>query len=110
WASARFAGEPLLVARTGYTGEDGFELLVPAAAAAELWDAVLTAGSAHGLVPAGLAARDTLRLEAGMPLYGHELARDIRPAAARLGRVVAFDKESFVGKEASAAASDARVL
>ncbi|MEE2815355.1 MAG: glycine cleavage system aminomethyltransferase GcvT [Actinomycetota bacterium] len=110
WASATFAGKPLLLARTGYTGEDGFELLVPAADAAELWDAVLAAGESHGLVPAGLAARDTLRLEAGMPLYGHELSREIRPAQAGLGRVVVADKERFVGKDAVEPPAGARVL
>jgi aminomethyltransferase len=68
-----YEGAALLVARTGYTGEDGFELYVEAARAAQLWDALTTAGAEHGLVPCGLAARDTLRLEAGMPLYGHEL-------------------------------------
>ncbi|BDZ38877.1 aminomethyltransferase [Microbacterium suwonense] len=103
-ASATFAGKPLLLARTGYTGEDGFELLVAAADAEALWDAVLAAGEKHGIVPAGLAARDTLRLEAGMPLYGHELSREIRPAQAGLGRVVAVDKERFVGKDAVAPA------
>ncbi|WP_460799239.1 glycine cleavage system aminomethyltransferase GcvT [Microbacterium sp. GXF0217] len=110
WASATYAGAPLLIARTGYTGEDGFELLVRAADATALWDAVLAAGAAHGLVPAGLAARDTLRLEAGMPLYGHELSLDTKPAQAGLGRVVAADKDAFVGKDAVAPASDARVL
>ncbi|MGX1793865.1 glycine cleavage system aminomethyltransferase GcvT [Microbacterium sp. NPDC055312] len=103
WASATFAGKPLLLARTGYTGEDGFELLVDAGDAAALWDAVLAAGADHGLVPAGLAARDTLRLEAGMPLYGHELTRETVPAQAGLGRVVVADKERFVGKDALAA-------
>ena len=110
WASARFHGEPLLLARTGYTGEDGFELLVRADDAAALWDAVSIAGEAHGLVPAGLAARDTLRLEAGMPLYGHELSLETKPAQAGLGRVVVTDKESFVGKGETDAASDSRVL
>ncbi len=110
WASATFAGSPLLLARTGYTGEDGFELLVPAQDAEVLWDAVVAAGAAHDLVPAGLAARDTLRLEAGMPLYGHELTRDIKPAQAGLGRVVVSDKESFVGKDAVSPAEDAPVL
>ncbi|WP_460800664.1 glycine cleavage system aminomethyltransferase GcvT [Microbacterium sp. GXF6406] len=100
WASARFAGEPLIIARTGYTGEDGFELLVRAGDAVALWDAALAAGADHGLVPAGLAARDTLRLEAGMPLHGHELSLDIVPAQAGLGRVVASDKDDFVGKAA----------
>ena len=110
WATASFAGEPLLLARTGYTGEDGFELLVPAAHATALWDAVLDAGAPHGLVPAGLAARDTLRLEAGMPLYGHELSLDTAPAQAGLGRVVVAAKERFVGKDAPAPADDARIL
>ncbi|WP_102192343.1 glycine cleavage system aminomethyltransferase GcvT [Microbacterium aurantiacum] len=110
WADAFFLGEPLLIARTGYTGEDGFELLVRAADAPALWDALIIAGEPHGLVPAGLAARDTLRLEAGMPLYGHELSLDTKPAQAGLGRVVAADKESFVGKDAVDAASDAPVL
>ncbi len=110
WADAFFLGHPLLIARTGYTGEDGFELLVRAADAAALWDAALAAGSAHGLVPAGLAARDTLRLEAGMPLYGHELSLDTKPAQAGLGRVVASDKDDFVGKDAALPADDARIL
>lgn len=110
WSSATWRGRPLLLARTGYTGEDGFELLVAAADAESLWDAVLAAGEPHGLVPAGLAARDTLRLEAGMPLYGHELSRETKPAQAGLGRVVAADKERFVGKDAVEPASDARVL
>ncbi|WP_417508235.1 glycine cleavage system aminomethyltransferase GcvT [Microbacterium sp.] len=116
WTDARYNGEPLIVARTGYTGEDGFELLVRAEDAAALWDAALAVGEPHGLVPAGLAARDTLRLEAGMPLYGHELSLGIKPAQAGLGRVVASDKDDFVGKNAvdastgSAIAGPARVL
>ncbi|WP_298867829.1 glycine cleavage system aminomethyltransferase GcvT [uncultured Microbacterium sp.] len=110
WANATFNGRPLLLARTGYTGEDGFELLVAAADAEALWDAVLAAGAQQGLVPCGLAARDTLRLEAGMPLYGHELSLDTKPAQAGLGRVVVTDKERFVGKGATAPADGARVL
>ncbi|GEK87317.1 glycine cleavage system aminomethyltransferase GcvT [Microbacterium aerolatum] len=110
WTDALFSGQPLLIARTGYTGEDGFELLVRSDDAAALWDAALAAGTPHGLVPAGLAARDTLRLEAGMPLYGHELSLDTKPAQAGLGRVVASDKDDFVGKPGAAAADDARVL
>lgn len=110
WASATYAGEPLLIARTGYTGEDGFELLVPAAHATALWDALQEAGRPHGLVPAGLAARDTLRLEAGMPLYGHELGLTVTPAQAGLGRVVVGAKERFVGKDAVDADADAPVL
>ncbi|MEV7609560.1 glycine cleavage system aminomethyltransferase GcvT [Microbacterium sp. NPDC089320] len=110
WADASFRGRPLLLARTGYTGEDGFELLVRAADAAALWDALIEAGQPHGLVSAGLAARDTLRLEAGMPLYGHELSPETKPSQAGLGRVVVSDKESFVGKGAVEAAADAPVL
>jgi len=110
WADALFQGAPLLLARTGYTGEDGFELLVRAADAPALWDALVEAGQPHGLVPAGLAARDTLRLEAGMPLYGHELSRETKPSQAGLGRVVVSDKDDFIGKGAVDAASDAPVL
>jgi len=105
WSAGTFAGTPLFIARTGYTGEDGFELLVPNASAPALWDALLIAGEPHGLVPAGLAARDTLRLEAGMPLHGHELSAGILPAQAGLGRVVALDKDDFTGKAAVASAS-----
>jgi aminomethyltransferase len=106
------AAVPLHIGRTGYTGEDGFELYIRASSAPALWDALLAAGEPHGLVPAGLAARDTLRLEAGMPLYGHELSLDIVPAQAGLGRVVAADKDDFVGKAGLAAvvATDAPVL
>jgi aminomethyltransferase len=102
--SAKVAGRPLLLARTGYTGEDGFELYVSPDDAEYLWAALTEAGSPHGLVPAGLAARDSLRLEAGMALYGNELSRDLTPYDAGLGWVVKLDKESdFVGKAALAA-------
>lgn len=109
---AQFDGTPLLIARTGYTGEDGFELYIGAERAVALWDALLAAGEPFGLVPAGLAARDTLRLEAGMPLYGHELSLDILPVQAGLGRVVALDKDDFVGRSGlqSVVASQAPVL
>ncbi|MGV9768390.1 glycine cleavage system aminomethyltransferase GcvT [Microbacterium sp. NPDC003461] len=110
WASARFDGAPLLIARTGYTGEDGFELMIPVDRAASLWRAVLAAGEPHGLVPAGLAARDTLRLEAGMPLYGHELSRDVVPAQAGLGRVIPADKTGFIGEAAKEPRPEAPVL
>lgn len=109
-ADARFAGEPLLIARTGYTGEDGFELLIPNAQALPLWDALRAAGERHDLQPAGLAARDTLRLEAGMPLYGHELSLDVAPGQVGLGRVVVTAKESFVGQDALDSTVDAPVL
>ena len=110
--AATFEGEPVLVARTGYTGEDGFELYVAPDKAPGLWDALRETGGAR-VVPAGLASRDTLRLEAGMPLYGHELSRDILPVQAGLGRVVALAKEGdFVGRAAieQGPAADAPVL
>ncbi|MFI9484981.1 glycine cleavage system aminomethyltransferase GcvT [Promicromonospora sp. NPDC052451] len=116
----RFEGEPVLVGRTGYTGEDGFEIWVPAGHAVALWRALRTAGEPFGLVPAGLSARDSLRLEAGMPLYGHELDTTTTPFEAGLGRVVRLDKETedgtpipFVGRDALAArkgSAPARVL
>lgn len=103
-----FRGQPLLVARTGYTGEDGFELYLAADHARELWDALVVAGGDRGLVPAGLASRDTLRLEAGMPLYGHELSLTTFPAQAGLGRVVNLNKDNdFVGRAASEAGPEA---
>ncbi|MBT2551701.1 glycine cleavage system aminomethyltransferase GcvT [Arthrobacter sp. ISL-5] len=94
-------GQELLLARTGYTGEDGFEIYVPNEDAAGLWEALLETGAGHGLIPAGLACRDSLRLEAGMPLYGNELSREGNPYAAGLGPVVSLAKESdFIGKAA----------
>ncbi|MFG2467583.1 glycine cleavage system aminomethyltransferase GcvT [Streptomyces canus] len=95
------AGVPALIARTGYTGEDGFELFVKPEHAVELWQALSKAGEGVGLVPCGLSCRDTLRLEAGMPLYGHELSTSLTPFDAGLGRVVKFEKEGdFVGRAA----------
>ncbi|MER7233359.1 glycine cleavage system aminomethyltransferase GcvT [Streptomyces olivaceus] len=100
------AGVPALIARTGYTGEDGFELFVQPAHAVELWEALTRAGEGVGLVPCGLSCRDTLRLEAGMPLYGHELSTALTPFDAGLGRVVKFEKEGdFVGRAALAEAA-----
>jgi aminomethyltransferase len=100
---AAVAGSDVLVARTGYTGEDGFELFTPAGEAEQVWQALTAAGAARGLVPAGLAARDTLRLEAGMPLYGNELSRELTPFDAGLGRVVKLGKPGdFVGRAALA--------
>jgi aminomethyltransferase len=89
-----------LVSRTGYTGEDGFELYCDADAAETLWLALLDAGAADGLLPSGLGARDTLRLEKGFPLYGHELDDTTTPLEAGLGWVVKFSKPAFVGREA----------
>ena len=100
-AEGTVAGMHALVARTGYTGEDGFEVFVEVERAAELWDAMLEAGRPHGLVPVGLGARDTLRLEAGMPLYGNELDRATNPFEASLGRVVKLAKPGdFTGRAA----------
>jgi aminomethyltransferase len=107
-AFGEVAGRPAWVARTGYTGEDGFEVYVRPADAGPAWEALSSAGAAAGLVPAGLAARDTLRLEAGMPLYGNELGPDLTPFEAGLGRVVKFDKPGdFVGRAALLARSAA---
>lgn len=97
--SVEWEGVSLTVAGTGYTGEDGVEMAVPAEAAGRLWDAVI----AVGITPAGLGARDTLRLEAGLPLHGHELGPGITPLQAGLGWVVRWDKPSFQGREALAA-------
>jgi aminomethyltransferase len=89
-------GAPCTAAGTGYTGEDGVECAVPAAVATRFWQAVLDAG----ILPAGLGARDTLRLEAGLPLHGHELGPGITPLQAGLGWVVGWDKEDFRGRSA----------
>lgn len=104
---ARIGGFEVNLARTGYTGEDGFEIYCRPADAPAVWDLVLEEGRPDGLVPAGLACRDTLRLEAGMPLYGHELSLDVTPYEAGLGRVVNLDKRDFVGRAALAARSTA---
>ena len=96
------AGAAALVARTGYTGEDGFELFVSADRTEELWTALLEAGAPDGLQPAGLGARDTLRLEASFPLYGHELTREVSPLEVGLGRFVSKG-DAYVGASAIAA-------
>lgn len=94
------AGVEMIISRTGYTGEDGFELYLPASAAVEIWQQLLVAGAPHGLLPIGLGARDTLRLEKGYALYGHELSREISPLEAGLAWITKLDKENFVGKAA----------
>ena len=96
------AGVPCLVSRTGYTGEDGFEIRMPSECSIEVWDALPA-------VPCGLGCRDTLRFEAGMPLYGNELARDISPLEAGLDRFVLLDKPGFIGRTALAASLAAGV-
>jgi aminomethyltransferase len=101
--SCQVLGADVLLARTGYTGEDGFEIYCRPETAELIWHGLIRAGQAHGLAPAGLACRDTLRLEAGMPLYGHELSALVTPFEVGLGRLVSFTKEhGFVGDEALA--------
>ncbi len=97
-------GIKCIVSRTGYTGSDGFELYVPAEKTEEMWNALLENGQDEGLIPCGLGARDTLRLEASMPLYGHELSDTISPLTAGLGYFVKMDKPDFIGKSALEAA------
>jgi aminomethyltransferase len=97
---AAILGRSCLVSRTGYTGEDGCELIVPAAIAGDVWDRLLEAGRERGAVPAGLGARDTLRLEAAMPLYGHELTEQIDPVQAGLDFAVNIKDHPFIGREA----------
>ncbi|MFJ8439581.1 glycine cleavage system aminomethyltransferase GcvT [Kitasatospora griseola] len=111
---ATVADRQVWLARTGYTGEDGFEVFCAPADAEHLWTALTGAGTDEGLIPCGLSCRDTLRLEAGMPLYGHELSTELTPFDAGLGRVVRFDKTTnggeFVGRKAleeAAAAAEA---
>jgi len=96
----RVEGVECLVSRTGYTGEDGFELYFPAEHAEALWQAILAAGQLGGVKPVGLGARDTLRFEACLALYGHELTDEISPLMAGLGWTVKFNKPEFIGREA----------
>lgn len=98
WKDVEIGGIVCRIARTGYTGEDGFEFYVSNDRTEELWDTLLEAGRSRGLAPIGLGARDTLRLEARMPLYGQELADDISPYEAGLGWAVSLDKGDFVGR------------
>ncbi|MDY3249570.1 MAG: glycine cleavage system aminomethyltransferase GcvT [Candidatus Choladocola sp.] len=93
-------GMDCIISRTGYTGEDGFEFYLAAAEASKLWELLLETGKEEGLIPCGLGARDTLRLEAAMPLYGHEMDDTITPLEAGLGMFVKMDKEEFIGKDA----------
>ncbi|WP_165224165.1 glycine cleavage system aminomethyltransferase GcvT [Aquisphaera insulae] len=98
--AGRLFGElDTIVSRTGYTGEDGYELIVPSDQAVRVWEALLESGKGHGILPCGLGARDTLRFEAAMPLYGHELSAEINPYAAGVGWAVKLEKGEFVGRE-----------
>ncbi len=98
------AGLPMIVSRTGYTGEDGFELYCRQDDVVPLWQALMTAGAPQGLVPIGLGARDTLRLEKAYALYGHELSAEILPLEARLGWITKLDKPDFCGRDSLLAA------
>lgn len=100
FADGEVAGQQLTVCRTGYTGERGYELVVPAAGAVAVWDAVMEAGAAYDIRACGLGARDTLRTEMGYPLHGHELSLEISPVMARAGWAVGWKKPAFWGKEA----------
>lgn len=102
---ANIKGIPCVLSRTGYTGEDGFEIYMPADKAAEIWEILIESGKEEGLIPCGLGARDTLRMEAAMPLYGHDMNDDISPKVAGLGFAIKMDKPEFIGKEAIEAAT-----
>lgn len=93
-------GVKTLISRTGYTGEDGFEIYIPAHEARQVWQTLMTAGKAYNLVPAGLGARDTLRFEARLPLYGQELSSTISPLEAGVGLFIKWDKGDFIGRDA----------
>jgi aminomethyltransferase len=100
FADGEVAGTPARIAHTGYTGEDGYEIYVPPAQAERMWQLVMDAGAEFGIKPCGLGARNTLRLEAKMALYGHEIDASISPLEADLGWIVKLDKGEFVGREA----------
>ncbi len=100
FVTATWGGVDLIVCRTGYTGERGYELVVPAGSAAAVWDAVLAAGAEYDILPCGLGARDTLRTEMGYPLHGHDLSPQISPVMANLNWAVGWDKPAFWGAEA----------
>ena len=108
FAHGEIAGVRGTVSRTGYTGEDGFEVMVPPAMAARVWDALLQAGKPHGLIPAGLGARDTLRLEAAMRLYGNDIDDTTTVIEADLGWIVGWNKPEFLGRDVLHAAEGER--
>jgi aminomethyltransferase len=102
FATGEVAGVRATLSRTGYTGEDGFELFVPPAQAERVWNAVLEAGKPSGLIPCGLGARDTLRLEAGMRLYGNDIDETTSVLEADLGWIVGWNKDDFLGARSCA--------
>jgi aminomethyltransferase len=99
FVEADFDGTPVVVCRTGYTGERGYELVVPDEVVGPLWDALFKAGEGHGITPCGLGARDTLRTEMGYPLHGQDITREVTPNEARLGWAVGWKKEAFWGRD-----------
>ncbi len=108
WTDSSVAGVPALVSRTGYTGELGFEIYIQnkPGAASNVWDAIVDAGKEFGIIPIGLGARDTLRLEMGFCLYGNDIDRTTNPLEAGLGWITKFDKGEFIGREAIMSARD----
>ncbi|MBZ5740353.1 glycine cleavage system aminomethyltransferase GcvT [Nocardioides mangrovi] len=113
FAEAPYDGETVVVCRTGYTGERGYELVAPVAVAGALWDAILAAGEQYGILPCGLGARDTLRTEMGYPLHGQDISLDVTPVQARLGWAVGWGKDAFWGRDVLVAEREegpARVL
>jgi len=107
FAEGQVAGVETIISRTGYTGEDGFELYCPTAGAVELWQQLVRVGEPLGLLPTGLGARDTLRLEKAYALYGHEITADILPLEARMAWITKLKKGEFVGSQALIAAKEA---
>jgi aminomethyltransferase len=107
FVEAPYSGSTVVVCRTGYTGERGYELVAPAEVAVELWDALLEAGREHGIVPCGLGARDTLRTEMGYPLHGQDISLSVTPNQARLGWAVGWKKDAFWGRDALLAEKEA---
>jgi aminomethyltransferase len=107
FVEADFHGSSVVVCRTGYTGERGYELVVPNDVAVALWDELMAAGQGHGIVPCGLGARDTLRTEMGYPLHGQDISLDVTPVQARLGWAVGWKKDRFWGRDALLAEKEA---
>ncbi len=107
FVEADFRGTSVVVCRTGYTGERGYELVVPDDVAVPLWDELMAAGQRHDIVPCGLGARDTLRTEMGYPLHGQDISLDVTPVQARLGWAVGWKKDGFWGREALLAEKEA---
>jgi len=109
FTEAAYAGPSVVVCRTGYTGERGYEVVAPNAVALELWDALVDAGEPYAITPAGLGARDTLRTEMGYPLHGQDISLDVTPNQARLGWAVGWKKDAFWGRDALLAEKEAGV-